>query len=390
MDIKISQRLESLPTYAFAAITQHVAQVESRGHSVIRLDMGSPDMPPPQIVLDAMNASAADPAHHGYQGYQGIKALREAFRDYYGRRFEVELDADREILPLIGSKEGIVNIGLALLNPGDVVLVPDIAYPAYASGAHLASAQVFDYRLDAERGFLPDLTSIPADILRRARLMWINYPHNPTGAVITLDELANVVEFCQEHEIVLCSDNPYCDIAFDGFKPPSLLEIPGAVEIGVEFNSISKTFNMAGWRIGVCAGNASLVSALLRVKSNIDSGMFRVLQDAACVALNQITEDWIAERNAVYQRRRDIVLRNASKAGLEADVPRGGLYVWAKVLHGDDEQYAHDALENAYVSVTPGRVYGEHGKGYVRISLVTSETQMQTAMDRLAGLNGKG
>lgn len=385
MNIKVSQRLDRIPTYAFAAITKRVAEVEAQGNDVIRLDMGSPDLPPPPVVLEAMVASAHDGTHHGYMGYTGIRALREAFRDYYARRFEVGLDADREVLPLIGSKEGIVNIALALLNPGDVVLVPDLGYPPYAAGAYLASAETFEYHLDPARGYLPDLGSIPASILSRACLMWINYPHNPTGAVASTDDLAEIARFCERHDIMLCSDNPYADISFDGFRPPSLLEIPGAADRSVEFNSLSKTYNMAGWRIGACVGNAGMVDALLRVKSNIDSGMFRVVQDAACVALNQVSTDWIAERNMVYQRRRDLVLESATRIGLKAATPHAGIYIWAAVADGDDERFALNALDKAHVSVTPGRIYGAAGRGYIRMSLVTSEERIRLAIERLAG-----
>lgn len=383
MHIKIADRMNSIPPYPFAIIAKRIAEIEAGGNSVIRLDMGSPDLPPPDSVIEALNKSAHSPSHHGYGGFVGIAALRQAFADYYAHRFEVELDRDREILPLIGSKEGIVNLSLALLNPSDIVLVPDLAYSAYAAGAYFAGAEPFEVHLDPANAYLPDLEAIPAEILKRAKLLWVNYPHNPTGSIARLSDYEKIVEFAEEHSILICSDNPYADIAFDGIRPPSVLEVNGAKNLAVEFNSLSKIYNMAGWRVGVCAGNAEAIDALLQVKSNIDSGLFRAIQDAACVALTTTSNSWIADRNAIYQRRRDVVVNALTEIGLIADPPLAGIYVWAEVKDGDDQKYATDALEQAFVSVTPGRVYGSAGVGYVRFSLVVDESVLTVAMDRL-------
>jgi len=379
-----ADRLEHVPPYPFAAIGKRVRELRGLGHDVITLDIGSPDLPPRKEVIDALHNSAMDQSHHGYGGFTGIPELREAFAGYYARRFGVELDPDREVMPLIGSKEGIVNIALALVNPGDIVLVPNPGYIAYDRGAILAGGVPYAVRLKKEDHFLPALDEIPQDILKQARLLWINYPNNPTGAVASLAELRKIVDFCRNNEILLCSDNPYADVTFDGKKAPSIMQVPGADEIAVEFNSLSKTYNMAGWRVGVCVGNPAMIDALLRVKSNVDSGLFRSVQDAACVALNETEESWLNDRNMVYQGRRDVVMAGLAEAGLAAESPEAGLYVWAAVDDGDDVAYARDALEEAFVSVSAGSFYGSAGAGFVRLSLVVTEDRIGEAMKRLA------
>ncbi len=381
-----ADRLRNYPPYPFAAISRRVRELESQGHDIIQLDIGSPDLPPPPVVIDALHRSSSQASHHGYGGFTGLPALRRAFADYYARRFGVELDPDREVLPLIGSKEGIVNIQVATVNPGDVVLIPDPGYIAYERGALLAEGEPYHVRLRPDCAFLPDLDVIPEHVLQRARLLWVNYPNNPTGATVTLGQLTEIVAFCRSHNILLCSDNPYADVTFDGIRVPSVLEVPGAKDIAVEFNSLSKTFNMAGWRVGVCVGNPEMVEALLCVKSNVDSGMFRAIQDAARVALTEVDDTWIAARNTVYQRRRDVMLEGLAAAGLSADVPGAGLYVWARVPGGDAISYVRHALEDAHVSVSAGTLYGPSGRGYIRLSLVVDEARIEEAMRRLASL----
>jgi LL-diaminopimelate aminotransferase len=381
----IAARLGSLPEYPFAAHARKIGGMVAEGHDVIRLDVGNPDLPPHDQVIQALVSAAHQGDTHGYGGYRGIPRLRKAFAAYYGRRFNVELDPDREVLPLIGSKDGITHIALALLDPGDIVLVPDPGYPAYARSARLAGAIPYYVKLDPARRFFPRLDELPEDILNRAKMLWINYPHNPTTATATSEQLAELVQFCLEHTILLCSDNPYADVVFDEFKPPSILEIEGARDIAVEFYSLSKTFNMAGWRVGACVGNARLIEALLQVKSNVDSGMFIPVQEAACVALEVVPRAWIEQRNAVYERRRDILLDVLPEIGLLPQKSPATMYVWAQVRDGDDLQYAEDALHAAHVSIAPGRFFGEGGRGYVRISLVVAEKRMQEAIDRLRG-----
>lgn len=381
--IQVAERLGNISPYAFATINQRVAELTASGMDIIRLDAGSPDLPPPQLVVDRLAAAARDVTNHGYPTYNGTPSIRRAFADYYARRFEVALNPDTEVLPLLGSKEGLVNIHLALVDPDDVVLVPDPAYPAYERGALLAGATPYPVRLDAARGYLPDLGGIPKDVLAKARIMWINYPNNPTGAIASLGAYAEIVAFCRRHHIILCSDNPYADLVFDGVKPPSVLEVAGANEIAVEFNSLSKTYNMAGWRVGVCVGNADIIAALLQVKSNIDSGMFKPVQDASVAALALVEPEWIATRNTIYQRRRDVIMEALPSIGLVGQVPRGAMYVWARVADGDDVRYVSEALEMTGVSLVPGETYGAQGRGYVRISFVVSEERIREAMNRL-------
>ncbi len=384
MEFELSERLKTIPPYAFAAISSRVRELELQGKDIIRLDMGSPDMPPPPAVVEALYESARQPNHHGYAGFAGIPRLREAFSAYYSRRFGVSVDAETEVLPLIGSKEGIVHLNLAFLDPGDVVLIPDPAYPSYERGARLADAEPYFVRLDPENRFQPDLNVIPANILARAKMMWVNYPNNPTGAVATLEDYEQIVAFCKSHDILLCSDNPYAEVSFDGVDPPSVLCVAGAKESAVEFNSLSKAYNMAGWRVGACVGNSQVVQGLLHCKSNVDSGMFRAVMEAAIVALNETDQDWIEERNTIYSARRDVILEALPSIGLAASVPPASLYVWAKVPGGDDKAYCADVLENAHVSMVPGSVYGEMGRGYLRMSIVQEVQRIREAMGRVA------
>lgn len=383
MPIKLADRLELVPPYAFAAISKTVSELNAQGHDVIRLDAGSPDLPPPPEVIKVLQAQAAHDDMHGYGGYVGLPELRQAFADYYKRRFEVGLDWATEVQPLIGSKEGLVNLCLALLNPGDTVLVPNLGYPSYERGANIVGAVPVIFPLDPANRYLPVLDAIPEETARKAKLMWINYPHNPTGAVATLADLIPIVEFCLEYNIVLASDNPYADVVFSAAKPPSLLEVDGAKEIGIEFSSLSKTFNMAGWRVGAAVGNPTLVAGLLSVKSNVDSGLFKVIQKAAVTALTTVPESWLQQRNAEYKRRRDVIMDYLPKIGLSGEPPAGSLYVWAKTEDGGDISYAKLAREQAYVSLTPGSMYGDLGTGYVRISIVQPVPRIKEALQRL-------
>jgi LL-diaminopimelate aminotransferase len=352
---------------------------------VIRLDIGNPDLPPPETVTEALCEAAHDPAFHGYPGYRGIAALREAIAGYYARRFGVTLDPEAQVVPLIGSKEGIVNLALACLDPGDVALVPDVSYAPYAMGTILAGAEVHTFRLRPERGFLPDLDAFPPDVLERAVLMWLNYPNNPTGATADLDFFAQAVEFARRHELLLCHDAPYCDVTYEGYAAPSILQVEGAADVAVEFNSLSKTFNMAGWRVGMAVGNAEALAALAQIKSNIDSGIFRPLQEAAVRAL-AIDEAWIEARNARYRARMDLVMEGLAAAGLAAAPPRATLYAWVQVPAGTDaETFARELLTQTGVSVAPGPFFGLGGEGYVRVSVTAPAARVQTAMERLRG-----
>ena len=353
--MRIANRVADLPPYVFARVGTRIAELRAAGRDVINLGIGSPDLPPPRPLIEALHRSALDPNHHGYAGYYGIRALREAIAGYYRRRFDVELDPEHEVLPLIGSKEGTANVALAFIDPGDIALVPDPGYPTYSMGTLLAGGQVYRFSLVEEDGHLPDLAAIPEEVLCQAKLIWLNYPNNPTGATATLSFLARAVAFAREHNLLLCHDNPYCDVTYDGYVAPSALQVPGAKDVCIEFNSLSKTYNMAGWRVGMAVGSPEAVEALARVKTNIDSGIFRPIQDAAIAALSG-DQGWLAERNAIYQRRRDLVIEALPKLGLSAAVPQAALYVWARIPDGmESTDFSWTSLERTGVWLTPGR-----------------------------------
>jgi len=388
--MKPANRIVNLPPYPFARLGRRIAEFKAQGMDVIRLDIGSPDLPPPQPIINALCRSAHDPHHHGYAGYYGIPALRQAMAAYYQRRFGVTLDPDNEVVPLIGSKEGIVNIALAYLDPGDVALVPDPGYAPYTMGAYLASGRVETFPLLAERNYLPDLDAIPADLADRAKLIWLNYPNNPTGATATLEFFAEVVAFAREHDLLICHDAPYCDLTYDGYVAPSILQVEGAREVAIEFNSLSKMYNMAGWRVGMAVGNRDVLKSLFGVESNVVSGIFLPVQEAAIRALS-VPHDWIEARNRIYQERRKIALDGLAALGWDVPASRATLYLWARIPEGyDSEGFATKLLNEAGVSVAPGSFFGEGGEGYVRISLTAPDARIAEAMDRLGGLFKQG
>jgi len=384
-----AKRLNNLPQYAFAIIDERLRTLQKQGADIIRLDIGNPDLPPADFVIQALANSAQQPNNHGYAGYSGTPAFRQAIARYYQRRFGVDLDADQEVLPLIGSKEGLVNFSLAYLDADDISLVPDIGYPSYRMGAILAGAEPYFLPLRAANEFLPDLDSIPDSILRRAKILWVNYPNNPTGAIADEPFYEKALAFCRANDLLLASDNPYCDLTFEDYKAPSPLQIEGAKTHTVEFISFSKTYNMAGWRVGAAVGSAEAIGHLLTVKSNMDSGHFKPIYDAAIAALDQTDEAWLAARNAIYQERRDIIMQALPHIGLEAVKPLGTLYIWARVLDGDAERYVEGALEQAHVSIAPGTVYGEGGTGYVRLSMSIAAARIQEGLERLQAWYGK-
>lgn len=378
-----SDRLRNLPPYIFTALARRVQELTAQGHHVIRLDIGSPDGAPPPAVINALVQSASRVDKHGYSSYSGTPEFRGALANYYHDRFGVKLNAAEQVLPLIGSKEGLVNLCFAFLNPGDVALVPDVGYPAYARGVLLAGAEIYWLPLRRENNFLPDFSQIPADIAARARLLWINYPNNPTGAVADLRFYQQAVDFCRAHGIILVSDNPYFEITFDDCYAGSALQADGALDCGIEMMSFSKTYNMGGWRLGAAVGNADVLKGLLQFKSNVDTGHFLPIYDAGVAALEQTADDWGQQRNSIYRRRRDMVVSALPAIGLEAQPPQGAIYVWARVQNGDGQAYAQAALEQAHVSMTPGEAFGPGGVDYVRISLCTPDDQLQIALDRL-------
>lgn len=381
--IQPAKRLENLPPYVFAVAGQHIRKMTAEGIDVIRLDIGSPDKPPPEAVTQRLVQAAQNPGNHGYAGYQGTPAFRKAVAHYYQQRFGVTVDPEREILPLIGSKEGIINLCLAYLNPGDIVLIPDISYPSYAMGAHLTGAEIYWMPLDRESGFIPDVTQVPDDIAKRAKFLWINYPNNPTGTVISDEQYAAITDFCIQYDILLVSDNPYVEITFDDYIAGSALQPANALSTTLEFISFSKTYNMAGWRLGAAVGNHEVIRRLLQIKSNMDSGHFLAIYEAGITAIEETTETWEQERNHIYKQRRDRILEALPQIGLDADIPKGSLYIWAYVENGNGLDYAEAALENAHVALAPGSAYGPGGERYIRISVSVPDDRLEAALNRL-------
>ena len=378
-----ADRLGKMPEYPFARWGERVNAVRARGIDVIRLDMGNPDLPPPDAVIDALCSSAHRSDSHGYPGYRGIPGLREGIAAYYARLFGVTLDPKNEIVPLLGSKEGIVHLSLAILDPGDIVLVPDPGYPSYTMGAVLAGAEVCKFPLHPGRGFLPDFDAILGEVADAARMMWLNYPNNPTARTADLDFLEQAVSFARKNDILLCHDAPYCDVVYDGYVPPSLMQVPGAVDVAVEFNSLSKTYNMAGWRVGMAVGNPDVLASLSLVKSNVDSGQFLPVQEAAARAL-AIPQEWIEARNQIYQERMRTAITGLASLGFPVTPPRATFYIWTRVPKGwSSEGFAAALLEKAGVSVAPGSFFGKNGEGYIRISLTSPEPHIAEAIDRI-------
>jgi LL-diaminopimelate aminotransferase len=382
-----AQRLDRLPPYKFAVIGQRIQELTASGHDIIRLDIGSPDFPPSDTVIQALQKSAENPSWQSYGSYRGDSGFRKAVAGYYQNHFGVTLDSFHEVIPLIGSKEGLINMTLAYIDQGDGAIVPDIGYPAYSMGVLMAGGTVIYTHLDAENHYLIDFDALERTLMTTdvtPKLLWVNYPNNPTGATADRAFFEQAVAFCMKHHLLLCSDNPYNEIVFDGYVAPSVLQIPGAKDCAVEFFSVSKTYNMAGMRLGACVGNAEALDQLITIKSNIDTGHYKPIYDAGTTAITTTTPEWIAARNKHYERRRDMLLQALPEIGLEADLkPAATLYVWARVLEGDEDLYCEDALNHADVAMAPGTVYGPGGKGFVRLSVTVKDDQIATGLDRL-------
>jgi LL-diaminopimelate aminotransferase len=381
-----AQRLGRIPPYLFAEIDRKVQEKRKAGIDVISLGIGDPDLPTPARIVSVLQEAAADPANHRYPSYFGLAELRSAIAGWYRQRFNVSLDPNTEILPTLGSKDGISHVPLALVDPGDIVLAPDPGYTVYATGAIMAGADPYVMPLTLANQWLPDLDAIPEDVARRARLMWINYPNNPTAAVAGREFLERAVDFCRRHDIVLCHDAPYSEICFDGYRPLSLFEISGAKEVGLEFHSLSKTFNMTGWRIGWVCGRGDLVSLIGQLKTNIDSGIFQAVQWAAIEALNGGEEETRAA-NEIYARRHGLVADTLNSLGWSIKPPRATFYVWAPVPDGYDSiGFAGHVLDQVGVNITPGVGFGVHGEGYFRLSVTAPDSRLEEAMTRLRKL----
>lgn len=384
MEIKPAHRVSKVKPYFFADLEKTIARLKQSGRDIIRLDMGSPDLPPENSIIESLVKAVRQPDMHGYGQSGGSSSLRSAMAQYYQYRFDIELDPEREIIGLIGSKEGIFNLSQVLINPGDLVLCPDPCYPVYPIGALIAQAETYYMPLLAENEFLPDFSEIPSEVADRAKLMWLNYPNNPTGAIAPYSFFEEAVAFAIRHQIVIAHDAPYVDVCFDNYIAPSILQVPGAKEIAVEFNSLSKTYNMAGWRVGMACGNPDIIRLLRVYKSQLDSSHFKPIMLAAETALLG-DQFWKNDRNSVYQNRRDIIVKTLDALGFSLEIPKASLYVWARLpeFWQDSIEFCNTLLHETGVSVTPGVVYGNSGAGYIRISLVTPAARLTEAMQRM-------
>ena len=381
--MKLSNRLSKLAPYPFVEISRIIAAKRAEGADVVTFGIGDPDMPTPQPIIDRLLTASQHAPNHRYPETDGLPELRRAIAHWYEQRFGVTLDPGKEVLPLIGAKEGIGHAALCFLDPGDLALVPDPAYPVYGVGTMFAGAESHVMPLYERNGWLPELDAIPADVARNAKIMWLNYPNNPTSAVATEEDFASAIAFCRENEIALLHDAAYSEVGYDGYRASSFLQVDGAKEVGLEFHSLSKTYNMTGWRIGMAVGNAEMVQALFQIKANLDSGIPQAVQEMAIEALTG-PQDCVDENVAVYQRRRDRVVKAVRSLGLEVAVPQASLYVWAGVPPGyTSAELAARLLEEIDIVVTPGSSYGRYGEGYIRLSLTTPDDQVEKGCQRL-------
>jgi LL-diaminopimelate aminotransferase len=381
--MRLARRIDKLPPYLFAAISRKIAEKRSAGVDIVTFAIGDPDIPTPKHIMDSLHAAADEPANHRYPESEGLPEFRKAVADWYERRFGLTFDPEKEVESLIGSKEGINNVALCLIDPGDVALVPDPGYPVYTTGTLFAGGEPYYMPLREEDDFLPDFSAIPEEIARRAKVMWLNYPNNPTAAVADLGFFEEAVRFAKQYDIAICHDGPYSEVAYDGYKPVSFLQAEGARDVGIEFHSLSKSYNMTGWRIGMAVGNATLIEALTRVKSNIDSGIPQAVQRMAITALEG-PQDCIDEHNSIYQRRRDLLVEALKAAGLRVAPSRASLYIWARIPDGyTSAEFASRLIEDIGVVVTPGAGYGKYGEGYIRLSLTTADERVEEGARRL-------
>jgi LL-diaminopimelate aminotransferase len=382
--MKLSKRVENLPPYLFVQISKKIAAKKARGEEVISFGIGDPDIPTPAHVIDDLCKAARVPANHRYPETEGLPELRKAIAGWYLRRFGVTLDPDKEVLPLLGAKEGIAHVALCFIDDNDVALIPDPGYPVYAIGTNLCGGTPYYLPLNENNSFLPDLDNIPSQILKRTKLLWLNYPNNPTGAIAGLDYFEKAIAFARKNNIAICHDGPYTEVAYDNYKPVSFMQAGGSRDVGIEFHSLSKSYNMTGWRIGMAVGNEKMIDALRRIKSNLDSGIPQAIQQMAITALSG-PQDCIEDHNNIYQKRRDRVIQTLTGLGITARTPKASLYIWARCPQGySSMEFADDLLEQAGVVVTPGIGYGPSGEGYIRLSLTISDADLEKGLAKLA------
>jgi len=384
--MKIAQRIETIPPYLFAEIDKKKEEAIKRGVDIINLGIGDPDQPTPNNIIEKLRESVKDPKTHDYPPYAGTAEFRQAVALWYKKRFGVDLDPDNEVMALIGSKEGIAHIFLAFIDPGDFSLIPDPAYPVYKTGTLFANGFPYIMPLLEENGFLPDLEEIDEEIAQKAKIMFINYPNNPTGAVADKNFFEKVVKFAKKYDILVCHDFAYSEMTYDGYKANSFLEVDGAKEVGIEFHSLSKTYNMTGWRLGFAVGNEEAISALSIIKTNIDSGVFKAIQQAGIEALTG-PQDNIEKMNKIYTGRRNVVINGLNKFGWNLQPTKATFYIWIPTFNKmKSVDFANLLLEKAGIIVTPGIGYGEYGEGYIRIALTVEEKRLEEAIERLKNL----
>jgi LL-diaminopimelate aminotransferase len=381
--LRAAKRIEKLPPYLFAEIDRKVGEARSRGVDIISFGVGDPDLPSPPHVIEALQKAAADPATHQYPSYTGMPEFRESIAGWYQTRFGVALDAGAEVQPLVGSKEGIFHLPVAFVDPGDVALIPDPGYPVYETGTILAHGDAVLMPLLPENGFKPDLGSLSDEVLSRAKVLWMNYPSNPTSAVVDKEYFDEVVAFCRKHDLLLAHDAAYTEITYDGYVAPSVLQAEGAMDVAIEFHSLSKTYNMTGWRIGWVAGSPVAIEAIKRLKTNIDSGIFDAIQRAGMAAIDG-PQDYLAECVERYRHRRDLLCDGLKSMGVVVDPPKGSIYVWAPVPDGHtSESYTTFLLEEVGIVVAPGTGYGPSGEGFIRFSLTIADDRLEEGVERL-------
>ncbi|HEX7092366.1 MAG TPA: LL-diaminopimelate aminotransferase [Nitrospiraceae bacterium] len=381
--IEVATRIKTLPPYLFAAIDKMKQAAIAKGVDIINLGIGDPDLPTPVPIVESLGKAAKDPKHHQYPSYEGMLSFRKAVADWYARRFHVTLDPAHEVLTLIGSKEGIGHIPLAFVDPGDIVLVPSPGYPVYPVGTSFAGGVSHFMPLTKRNGFIPDLNTIPKDVAKKAKLMFLNSPNNPTSVIMSKDYFKRVVDFAQENQVIVCHDAAYSEIFYDGKAPASFMEVDGAKDVGIEFHSLSKTYNMTGWRIGFAVGHKQVLAGLGKVKSNLDSGCFQAIQEAGITALN--LDDSVTDGlRKTYQERRDTLVPGLKQLGLEVDPPPAAFYVWVTVPKGyTSTSFTAHLLEKAGIVTTPGNGFGAPGEGYIRMTVCTSKERLAEAVERI-------
>ena len=381
--MKFASRIDRVPPYLFVEISRKIAAKRAKGIEVISFGIGDPDIPTPDNIVEKLRETALDPPNHRYPETDGLPEFRQEVADWYQRRFGLSIHPDKETLPLIGAKEGIGHAALCFIEPGDIALVPDPGYPVYSVGTWFAGGECHWMPLLEENGWLPDLDAIPEEVAQKATVMWLNYPNNPTGAIADLEFFKKAVDFGRKYDVAILHDASYSEVAYDGYRPISFLQTPGAMEVGAEFHSLSKSYNMTGWRLGMLVGNEEIIKAMMVVKSNIDSGVPNAIQYMGIEAM-RMSQDAIDDRNAIYQHRRDRVVSVLQEIGLEAIPPKASLYVWTRTPAGySSSEFTELLLEECDIVVTPGNGYGKYGEGYIRLSLTINNEDMEKGLARL-------